>query len=312
LTLQLAHAPLTQYRLPAGALAPPQQHPVKPTPLTGRSGRRQRAGYDSEKDSFTYIVAPQAAAQVLRTTNKLTTSLKVSPAANDRNTSSKEVEDLQLALARAARGGMGELGGIGFVEITEDPELKKKNAELAEKEKLRAQKRRDTQQERNREKLDRGGRRPGAFGSGGLNAAMLEDDDELGAGVGGGRPRTTKPRAKPKRSAASRRGEILTDEDEDFDRGRHSKEDEYDEEDDFLVADEDEEEIPDEDEDEDIDEGVTEEPSARRRSKSSPKRGRDEEADAEGEADVDAEGEPDDQVEVRSKRRRIIEDEDED
>lgn len=301
--------PTTQYRLPARSMAPPQTHPKKPTPLTGNlKGRRQRAGYSSEKDSFTYLLAPQAAAQILRTTNKLTTSLHVE--GKNAPGSSHAVEELQLALARASAGGMGDAGGVGIVQITEDPELAKKKAELAEKEKMRAQKRREAQEVRNRERLDRGGRRPGF---GGLTAAGLEDDDELGAGVP--RPRSTKPRAKPRRSAASRRGEILTDDDEEGYGGRgRTREDEYDVEDDFLVDDEEEEEVvEEEEEEEDFEEGAVDDSRNKHISPKRP-RERNDDLDAEGEPDIDAEGEPDDADDGavgRGKRRRIIDDDEE-
>jgi RNA polymerase-associated protein LEO1 len=318
--LQLASTPATQYKLPAGSLAPPNPRPPKPTPLTGKSApRRKHIGYSAELDSFTYLVAPQAQAQVLRTTNKLTTSLRIDPAGSDKTADTRAVAELQAALAKASSGGMGELG-LGTVQITEDPELAKKKAEAAEKEKMRAAKRREAQEVRNRERFDRGGRRPGLGGvGGGLNAAMLEDeDDELGAGISRSRP--TKPRsgAKPKkRSAASRRGEILTDDDEEFDSRRRTKEDSYDEEDGFLVNDE-EEEVVDGDEEEDEEEEEEEEIDERpaKVAKPSPKRVREDvDADADADGDVDAEGEPDDDAGdvagARTKRRRIVDDEDE-
>jgi len=74
----------------------------------------------------------------------------------------------------------------------------------------------------------------GGIRSGGLTVGALEDFE-------GGVPRTTKARAKPKRKP-NRRGEIYSDEDEDYRRGR-TKEDEYDEEDGFLVGSDEEPEM---------------------------------------------------------------------
>jgi len=305
LTLQFAHEPLKQYRIPGNPLAPPQRNPPKPTPLSSRKDRRGVAGYTAEKDSFMYLLAPQAQAQILRTTNKLTTSLLIHPPDEPNE---RAVEALQLALAKAQGGGMGD-AGLNIIQISEDPELAKKKAELAEKEKERARKRREGQEARNRERQDRGGRPSGFGGRGGLTLEGLEDD-ELGAGVG--RVRSTKPRAKPKRKP-NRRGEILTDEEEEGygpgGRGR-TREDSYDNEDGFLVDDEDEsgENAEESEEEEDIDEGIDLE-SHRKKTKS-PKRSRDENAD-----DVDAEGEPDEEVDeaavARGKRRRVIDDDEE-
>lgn len=308
LTLQFAHDPTKQYRIPGNPLAPPQRNPPKPTPLSSRKDRRGNAGYTAEKDSFMYLLAPQAQAQILRTTNKLTTSLLIHPPDEPNE---RAVEALQLALAKAQGGGMGD-AGLNIIHISEDPELAKKKAELAEKEKERARKRREGQEARNRDRQDRGGR-PSGFGGGrgGLTLEGLEDD-ELGAGVG--RVRSTKPRAKPKRKP-NRRGEILTDEEEEgYGARARTREDEYDDEDGFLVNDEDEEEVgedgdeEEEEEEEDIDEGIDLE-SIRKKTKS-PKRTREEEQD-----DLDAEGEADDEVDegavARSKRRRVIEDDDE-
>jgi len=310
LTLQFAHEPLKQYRIPGNPLAPPQRNPPKPTPLSSRKDRRGAAGYTAEKDSFMYLLAPQAQAMILRTTNKLTTSLLIHPPDEPNE---RAVEALQLALARAQGGGMGD-AGLNIISISEDPELAKKKAELAEKEKERARKRREGQEARNRERQDRGGRPSGYGGRGGLTLEGLEDD-ELGAGVG--RVRNTKPRAKPKRKP-NRRGEILTDEDEEGygaggARGR-TREDSYDNEDGFLVDDEDEDEnVEESEEEEDIDEGIDLE-SHKTKTKS-PKRNRDE-TNVE---DLDAEGEPDDEVEAgvddaavaRGKRRRVIDDDEE-
>ncbi len=325
LTLQMANDPQTQYNVPGFALAPPQVNPRKPTPTSVLYDKRKgKPAYKVENDSFTYLAAPNERAQILRITNKFTTSLKVDPASN---ATSDALERLQAQLAAAAGSSMGdaESAGIGVVHITEDPELAKKKAEQAEKEKMRAQKRRDVQEQRDRERGGMGGRsafsRRGAGYGGGLTVGGLEDDDDLG-GSGRGRPSgASKPRKKPR---PNRRGEILTDEEEEYGRRTRTKEDEYDEEDDFVAPSDEEEEIGGESDEEDIDEGIDLEATQK------PQRGagggRDVEMDADGEPDDTAavsrrgtppasgridEGDAGSPVGRSAKRRRII-DEDED
>lgn len=314
LTLQLASDPTTQYEMPGNALAPPQHNPPKPTPTSiperKRGSKADRdTRYNPDLDSFTYLCAGQISAQVIRITNKFTAGLKIQPSVD---ATDEALERLQQSLAAAAKGTNSmpnTEGNIGVIQITEDPELQKKKAELAEKEKIRAQKRREAQELRERERAGRALGKRGLGGSGGLTVGGLEDDDELGAGVGGGR-RTGlgSKRAKPRRQ---RRGEILTDEEEDYGRRGNNKEDEYDEEDDFVAPSDEEEEVVDDDEDED--EGIELEPSRRKEAPqkerpSSPKRSRKAENTGEDEADEPpADGSP----VARSKRRRVI-DEDED
>jgi len=312
LTLQLASNPTTQYEMPGNALAPPQYNPSKPTPTSiadKKNGPKivRDTRYNPDLDSFTYLCAPYQGAQVLRITNKFTTGLKVQPSMD---ATDEALERLQQSLAAAAKSTNSMInteGNIGVIQITEDPELQKKKAELAEKEKIRAQKRREAQEVRERDRAGRVLGKRGAGGAGGLTVGGLEDDDELGAGVGGGRRAGLgSKRAKPRRQ---RRGEILTDEEEDYGRRGTNREDEYDEEDDFVAPSDEEEEVA--DDDDDLDEGIDlgsskKKESPRKARPSSPKRSRDEDADGD-------EAEPDGSPMARGKRRRVIdEDEDED
>jgi RNA polymerase-associated protein LEO1 len=152
------------------------------------------------------------------------------------------VQRLQESLAAAARGSKKTADGSApVIEVKEDPELAKRQAEMAEREKLKAARRRQQLAER---ELDRG-RRVGfshRSGGAGLTVGGLEDDDGLLAT----RPRARKPR-KP-----NRRGEIYTDDEEDYDRRGRTREDEYDEDDGFLVGSDEEPEIVEDDEDEEI------------------------------------------------------------
>lgn len=292
LTMQLANDPQTQYNVPGFALAPPQVNPRKPTPTSVHSAKRKgKLPFKAANDSFTYLASPSERTSLLRITNKFTTSLKVDPASN---ATSDALERLQAQLAAAAGSSMGdaESAGIGVVHITEDPELAKKKAEQAEKEKMRAQKRREMQEQRDRERGAMGGRsmfgRRGAGYGGGLTVGGLEDDEELGGGGRGRHSGAAHPRKKPR---PNRRGEILTDEEEEYGRRTRTKEDEYDEEDDFVAASDEEEEVGGESDEEDIDEGIDLEATKKTQKGSGGGK----------KADLDAEGEPDDTAAVSSR-----------
>lgn len=235
LTLQLASTPREQYRMASKRLAP-----------KANSGE-----YEPGKDSHTYLAAAAEASSIFRITSHLKSSLVVLPTTVETDDA---VERLKQSLAAATRGTKKNAdGSVAMFDVKEDPELAKKQAELAEREKLRAARKRQAAAERD---LDRG-RRVGLSsrsGGGGLTVGGLEDDEGMS---------TTKARgAQKNRRGANRRGEIYSDEDDGYDRrGGRTREDEYDEDDGFLVgsdedpeivddADEDEEE---EDEDEDAD-----------------------------------------------------------
>ncbi|OJJ49555.1 hypothetical protein ASPZODRAFT_58747 [Penicilliopsis zonata CBS 506.65] len=221
LTLQLASAPQEQYRIAAKPLAPPN-----------KSG-----DYESKLDSHVYLGAAAETSSVFRLTSHLTHGLTVLPTTME---SDDAVQRLQESLAAASRGGKKTADGTApLIEVKEDPELAKKQAELAEREKLKAARRRQQLQER---ELDRGRRVGVSYRSGGagLTVAGLEDDDGM---------LTTRPRAKKPRKP-NRRGEIYTDDEEEYDRRGRTKEDEYDEDDGFLVGSDEELEIVDDDDDE--------------------------------------------------------------
>ncbi|KZF26451.1 hypothetical protein L228DRAFT_12883 [Xylona heveae TC161] len=286
LTLQLASNPLEQYELPAKGLAPPQHNPIKPTPTSIGNNRTSKDAerYNPQQDSYTYLVSPHEFSAVLRATHHITTSLTILPSST---VNDEALERLQESLSKAVRGNKpGAEGGINVIEITEDPELAKKKAEVAEREKIRAQRRRDQQEARERDRvnrtLGRSGLRTG--GMGGLTVGGLEDDE--------GFTTTKGARARPRPSRAGHSDE----EDGGYLRGR-TREDEYDEDDGFLVGSDEEEEVPEESE-EDIDDGIVER-------RESPKRGR------EPEPEDEDEGGEEGGVVSRGKRRRVIEDDEE-
>ncbi|KAK5720543.1 hypothetical protein LTR17_014874 [Elasticomyces elasticus] len=317
LTLQLASNPTVQYQLDGNPLAPPQRNALKPTPVsittsTSKSGRQGYVSatnlnekYDQSKDAFTYLLTPSQSTSTLRVTHKITAGLSIHQPESGQDDA---IERLQAALASAANAtrvnGVGNTEGLELID--EDPEEKRRQAEKAMKEKMKADKRREAavqrESERSNRALGRSGARSG--GGGGLSAGMLEDEEGgVGTTRGGGRKGAGKGAAR-----RQRRNSIYSD-DEDFGRKHFnvtSKEDEYDEEDDF-VAGSDEEEEGGEEEEEDVDDGIVEVP---RREKDG-KRGR-EVAGGEGEADAEGEVEEEGGVVERRKKRRVVEDEEED
>ncbi|OJI97670.1 hypothetical protein ASPVEDRAFT_122579 [Aspergillus versicolor CBS 583.65] len=223
MTLQLASAPKEQYRIATKPLAP-----------LNKSG-----DYDTKLDSHVYLGAASETSGVFRLTSHLTHGLTVYPTTVETDDA---VQRLQESLAAASRGGKKTVDGSApVIEVKEDPELAKRQAELAEREKLKAARRREQLADR---EMDRG-RRTGMShrtGGAGLTVGGLEDDDGLLA---------TRPRTKKTRRP-NRRGEIYTDDEEEYDRRGRTREDEYDEDDGFLVGSDEEPEVVDDDEDEDV------------------------------------------------------------
>ncbi|KAI9795280.1 MAG: hypothetical protein M1835_006088 [Candelina submexicana] len=287
LTLQLASNATDQYELPAKALSPPKiRDPSRPTP-TSINGSRKTTGqvpYESQLDSHTYLTSPHEAASLLRISNQITTALNALPT---EDVADEALAQLQEKLAAAVRGNKTTAdGGVGVISITEDPELAKKKAEVAEREKLRAQRRREQAEARDRDRANRIVGRSGVrTGAGGLTVGGLEDDE------GTSMPRA---RAKPAKSRArkSMRTDEYSDEEEYQGRGR-TKEDEYDMNDDFLAGSDEEEEVG-EGSEEDVDDGIVE-PAVPKKTT----------AETQRDIEVDEVGE----VFARSKKRRVVDDE---
>ena len=284
LTLQLASNPRQQLELTAKPLAPPQINPAKPTPTSVYQSRTNApTPYNPRLDSHTYLTTPHEAAGLLRLSNHITASLAVQSSTDEDD---EALARLQEQLALAQKGTKTTSNGVAVINISEDPELAKKRAELAEKEKLRMQRRMQVQAEketsRNNNVLKRSGLRTGGMG-GGLTIGGLEDDD----GMATTRGRVSKPKSRQPR----RRNSEYSDDEEYRGRGR-TREDEYDEDDGFLVGSDEEPEVEEESEEEEEelgDEGNEEE------FKEKPKKRESEEASG-----------------GRVKRRRVVEDEEED
>ncbi|KAG6023655.1 hypothetical protein E4U41_001961 [Claviceps citrina] len=238
--------------------------------------------YNELHDGHYYAAAAELSSNLLMTVGHVTEQFNVRP--------NKAVgDDALAALAeRMAQASKSVKDGDNIIRTTRDPELQKKQAEMAEKERLKAQRRRENAAL----KLDGG---LGRSGRGGLSIGDLEG----GRGYGSGRKRGPPGSNKPKR----RRPEY--DSDDDLPQGVGRRED-YDMDDGFLVGSEDEEmdsEAEDEDEEELLDDDDEDERPARK--KRPRPAGADDDEDAEGD-EVDA-AEPS----SRSRRRQVVDDDDE-
>lgn len=252
--------------------------------------------YQEVQDSHSYVASPSIASQLLVMVGHMSNQYTVRP---NKDIEDDALEKLQRSLAAATRGGNkgDDKSGPQVITNTQDPELQKKRAEIAEKERLKAQRRRETAAEK--ASLPR---RPG----GGLSVEDLEGrGGSRASGSGRKPPGAKRPRRRPE-----------YDSDDDLPRGRN-REDEYDKEDDFLASsDEDlEEGAEDEDEEEEMvdDESEREEPRSKKLKSSKPEESSD--ADADAEADLDDEAPPpvtSESTGGRGRKRNIIEDDDDD
>ncbi|OAQ90880.1 Leo1-like protein [Purpureocillium lilacinum] len=233
--------------------------------------------YNELHDGHYYAAAAELSSNMLMTVGHLMEQYNVKP--------NKAVGDdaLTLFAERMALASKGVKGEDMIIRTTKDPELQKKNAELAEKERLKAQRRRDNAAA----KMDG----PGRSGRGGLSIGDLEGR------AGSGRKRGAAGAAKPKR----RRPEYDSDDDLPQGVGRHE---DYDMDDGFLVGSDEEEEVESGAEDEE--EEILEEDDDRHRRRNKRQR------TAEPDEDEDAEGdEVEPEASSRARRRNVI-DEDED
>lgn len=301
ITLQLATKPMEQYK-------------VNAQPLRQGFGKKVPPGpYEPSKDSLTFLAAAHSTQVVdLQLVRALDASMKILPTGGEQDEAERRLKQLMAATKQE---------GISLArtkDVEEDPELARKAAEQFEKERMRAQRKRENAEERLTMKRNNVLGRAGLGGGrGGLSVAGLED--EMGMPLSRGK--------KKQKRKMNRHGEIYSDdEDETMPRGR-TREDEYDREDDFLAdSDEepeqygdddelldDEEDDPDRDEVEGQPKKTMLEDRPRKERERTPKRSRMDELDE----DEDAEGEPDDELLRQSpqqarKKRRVVEDEDED
>ncbi|EKD15890.1 uncharacterized protein L3040_003253 [Drepanopeziza brunnea f. sp. 'multigermtubi'] len=256
---------------------------------------KEGKNYESVKDSHQYLASPSLHSQLMVVVGHMTNQYTVRP---NKDIQDDAVENLQKNLAAAARGGKrDDKNGPELITNTEDPELQKRKAEVAEKERLRAQRRRETAAER--------ANHPRGQTRGGLSTEDLEGRSGRRA------PGPGRKAPKPRRRTTE------YDSDDDLPRGGRNREDEYDKEDDFLASsdeemeeggeDDEEEEILDEDSDRDRHRS-----KKQKLSKSRPEETSDADADAEADLDDDEAPAPPVITEPtnRGRKRNIIEDDD--
>ncbi|KAH8165693.1 hypothetical protein CIB48_g2574 [Xylaria polymorpha] len=199
---------------------------------------------------------------------------------------------LAESMAAAARGKRPNESDM-IITATRDPELQKKEAEMAEKERMKAQRRRENAAAR----IDS---RTTGYRSGGLSVNDLEGGRR---GAGGSRKRGAGGAARPKR----RRPEY--DSDDDLPSGTR-RQDEYDREDDFIAPSDDDmiSEVEDDEEEEDLlDDEEEEAPRKKRQKTAEPE----EDDDADADADLDDIDAPAPAEQTRARRRNIVDDDDE-
>ncbi|KAF1982928.1 hypothetical protein K402DRAFT_339350 [Aulographum hederae CBS 113979] len=263
MTLQLAADPKNQYEVGKQRTGDPSS-----SPQSNRNGA-------PAKDAYMYLGAPAEASGVIRLTNHVTSLLNV--AANEDN-ADEAIELLHAKMAEAKQKSGLPQGNVTIVSMSGDPEEARRRAEVAEKEKAKLQRRIEAQANRERTRTERvlGARSSGFGRTTGFAADGLEGAD--------------RPRNKPK----PRRQRVDYDSDEDFGRRNRTREDEYDEEDDFIAGSEEDIGGEDEEEDDDVDDDIVED---RRAAASSQKR----RSEGEGSPNVS-----------RAKKRRVVEDDDDD
>jgi RNA polymerase-associated protein LEO1 len=291
LTLQLASDPTVQYEVASKALAPRQRNVSKPTPVSINDGKRGADTWNEKSESWTYLASASNASFMIRVTNKITASLQIMPS-ND-GAADEALERLQISMA-ASRAREGHI--MKMDAVAEDPELAKKKAEQAEREKQRAIRRLEAQQIREKERASRmGGRGPRS----GLTIGGLEDDDN------GGRGAARAPRPKQRRKP---RNDEYSDDEEEYYGRRRGREDDYDEEDDFIAASDEEEDRDAEGSDEEDMDAIME---AREKEQKKGARAGTPKRDRPRDTDADADGGHDSPV-SRQKRRRVVEEDDDD
>ncbi|KAI2602359.1 Leo1-like protein-domain-containing protein [Hypoxylon sp. NC1633] len=248
--------------------------------------------YEEREDAHYYVAAAHFTSELFVTVGHVSEQYSVSLPSNLKDEAIIKFNKAMEAAARSRRSGADMI-----ITATKDPELQKREAEAAEKERMKAQRKRDSAAAR----LD--GRVAGTYRSGGLSIGDLEERRRAGGprkrGAGGG--------SKGKR----RRPEY--DSDDDFAAGS-GRQNEYDREDDFIAPSDDDEEGVSEgeedDEEEDILEDEEEEEAPRKKRQKTAEV--EEDADADADADLDDVDVPAQVAESSHRRRRHIIDEDED
>ncbi|KAI0385923.1 Leo1-like protein-domain-containing protein, partial [Hypomontagnella monticulosa] len=248
-----------------------------------------KSRYDERLDANYYVAAAHFTSELFMTVGHVSEQYSVNLPKSLKDEAILKFNREMQAAARARRQGADMI-----ITANVDPELRKREAELAEKERMKAQRRRETAAAR----LDG---RPGAYRSGGLSIGDLE-----GRRAGGSRKRGAPGSSKGKR----RKPEY--DSDDDFASGGR-RDNEYDREDDFIAPSDEEEgmtEGEDEEDEEDLLDDEEEEEAPRKKRQKTAEA--EEDADADADADLDDVDMPAPTNESSHRRRRHIIDEDED
>ena len=295
MTLQIANKPSLQYELIQKTLAPSNRK-TSTSALSGRgNGPITQEEYNPQLDTYTYLTAPYESAQVLRLTNHVTKSLSVLPSSAVQDNALRKLQKSLAAATQKKR--IDPLTGVGMIYTNEDPEEAKKNAEIAEKERLKQQRKLQNIAQR---ELDRANRFLGKSGlsrnGGGLSVGALESGGDDDRGSAAGRKRPMAPRKPILRARYS--------DDEDNGPAARAREDEYDKTDDFVDDDSEVDgEVQGEEEEEEAEESdgsdESEAEPVRTKKKSSKRARAKPEKKRRGEEATRA---------ARKKRRRVIED----
>lgn len=251
--------------------------------------------YVADRDAHRYFAAAHMFDQQMLTVGHISEEWTIRP---DKQRIDEDTELLREQMSRA-KPGMKE--GEMIITTTQDPELQKKQAEMAEKERIRAQRRHENLQAR----VDGGGG-GGGYRRGNLSIDALEGGRRSTAGRKRGPGGSTKRRG-------GRRGESEYDSDDDLPAGAHGQ-NEYDREDDFIASSDEEagesgDNNNDDEEEDDIFDIVDREQDERPRAKrqrTTEHSGVDEDADGDFE-DSAAHGGAD---HARRHRRRVVDDDD--
>lgn len=245
--------------------------------------------YQEREDGHYYAAAPHFLKDSLLTVGHINEQYTV---LLNRDMQDEATIKLAESMAAAARGKRPNESDM-IITATRDPELQKKEAEMAEKERMKAQRRRENAAAR----IDS---RTTGYRSGGLSVNDLEGGRR---GAGGSRKRGAGGAARPKR----RRPEY--DSDDDLPSGTR-RQDEYDREDDFIAPSDDDmiSEVEDDEEEEDLlDDEEEEAPRKKRQKTAEPE----EDDDADADADLDDIDAPAPAEQTRARRRNIVDDDDE-
>ncbi|KAI1457456.1 Leo1-like protein-domain-containing protein [Annulohypoxylon moriforme] len=247
--------------------------------------------YEERDDAHYYVAAAHFTSELFVTVGHVNEQYTVNPPSNLKDEAVLKFSRAMEEAARARRQGANMI-----FTTNKDPELQKREAEAAEKERMKAQRRRENASARMDSR---------ALGSSVYKGSLSINELE-GRKGGGSRKRGAPGASKGKR----RRPEY--DSDDDFASGAHRR-NEYDREDDFIASSDEEEEggAEDDDEEEDIlDDDEEEEVPRKKRQKTAEA---EEDADADADADLDDVDMPAPTGESSHRRRRhIIDDEDED